>query len=313
MKRIAFCVGLFVLASPMLRSQSLEEDPLIHYYFSEEEVDQLQSIVHFFDEYVTRDCDRGAPFCLGTFADTLADTFIATRDIPDIFDDTLFDSMLDSLSSAVLNEIWRYGSQKKKNSSDDSVYHYWKMGYRMDGRYFKFLSASSYITDTTLKHYIEPAEASGDMSPSMLTYLLLNHRKYDLYNERNRLIFAIHCITLEGHQMPKFDRDVLRIKNSNSSPILVEVWAYPTERYKNSQTRVFHDKLNSRQSFTLTFDGLYFSEKNVDLSIARSKFDQERFDLIAYKSLEDSQKDTLLVKSFTVQELIDQSPVITIP
>lgn len=312
MKKLVICLGLVTILVPALHSQPLDQDPLINYYFNKEEINDLQSIIYFFDRHVTQDCDQGVPACLSAYAEALADTMIATQEIPDIFDDTLLTSMLDSLSPKLFSEIWHYASRKKEISLD-STYHFWEMNYHLDGRYFKYLSASSYITDTTLKYYVEPAEATRDMSPSMVTYPLLNHHQYDLNNERNRLIFAIHCITLNGHQMPQFDREVLRIKNTNLSPIQVEMGAYPAENYKNNRASAFHANLLPEQSFTLNFDGLYFSEENIDLSIVQSRFNQEGFQLLVYKPIRDSSKDTLLTKRFTVQELIDQSPVITIP
>jgi len=48
MKKIVICFGLIVVPFLALHSQSLDQDPLIHYYFDEEEIDNLQSLIYFF-------------------------------------------------------------------------------------------------------------------------------------------------------------------------------------------------------------------------------------------------------------------------
>ncbi|MEM9832477.1 MAG: hypothetical protein AAF944_17725 [Bacteroidota bacterium] len=115
MNRVVLSLGLVTVFLSPLRGQSLDQDPLIHYYFSEEEVGQLQSVIHLFDEHVKRNCSK-------TIAECLA----------------------------------------------------------------KYLSAVSFIEDTTLQGYLDPIEASGYLSFSMAADLLLNHAFFDLASERNR-------------------------------------------------------------------------------------------------------------------------------
>jgi len=267
---------------------------------------------------VTQDCNQGVSTCLSEYAESLADTMMANREIPEIFDDVSLMSVLDSLSPKLFSEIWYYGSQQKKASSD-SIIHYWKMDYRTSGKYIKNLSASSYITDTTLKQYVEPAEASGTMSPSMVASLLLNHSLYDLNNERNRLIFVIHCITLDSRKIPQIDRDVLQVQNATADSVRLEIWSYPAEGYENNRAGAFDALLPPQQSFILNFDGLFFSEKNAEISPAYPRYEQEGFEVIVYRSLidkviiyGDTSKDTLAAERFSVQEIIKQSPVVTI-
>ncbi|WKN45110.1 hypothetical protein [Tunicatimonas pelagia] len=318
MKKIVISAGLIVVPLLVLHSQSLDQDPLIHYYFDEEEMDYLQSLIYFFDRHVTQDCNQGVAICLSEYADSLADTMMANREVSNIFDNALLSSVLDSLSPKLFSEIWYYGSQKKKISSD-SIAHYWEMDYRTSGRYFDYLSASSYITDTMLKHYVEPAKASGTMSSGMVASLLLNHNLYNLNDERNRLIFTIHCITLDGRKIPQVDRDVLRVKNTTADSVRLEIWMYSAEGYENNRAGAFDAVLPSQQSFILNFDGLYFSEKGAEISPASPRYEQEGFEVVVYRSLSDkvviygdTPKDTLATERFSVQEIIEQSPTITI-
>jgi len=183
----------------------------------------------------------------------------------------------------------------------------------------KYLSAVSFIADTSLQKYLEPIEAAGSLSPSATSGLLINHALFDLTNERNRLIFAIHCLTLSMPEIPRIDRDVLQVQNTTTDSVHLEIWSYPATGYENNRAGAFHVILPPQQSFTLNFDGLYFSEKDAEISPTYHKYELEGFELIVYRPLSDeviiygdTPKDTLVAKRFSVQEIIEQSSTVAI-
>ena len=127
MKKIVTSFGLIVIPFFKLCSQSLNQDPLIHYYFSKEEVNQLQSVVGLFNEFAKRDCHKTVAECIARYSEDLGSSLTERGALLDSSAMFAFrDRALSTLSDSLTYTIWEYTYGRSRISST-RLYHQGKI------------------------------------------------------------------------------------------------------------------------------------------------------------------------------------------
>ena len=101
----------------------------------------------------------------------------------------------------ILNGMEELSSELKKFTVFDKIW--WKYS-DSTNEYFTLIGASNYQkylneigkTSTIINGYAESIDAANDINPSVISGFAYNIENIDLTDKNNRLIFAIHCLTL---------------------------------------------------------------------------------------------------------------------
>lgn len=101
--------------------------------------------------------------------------------------------LYDHIDSTTFNEIWTFSWKIRStpNSRDTLQSILWNH----DGKYIRFLKEFSKDSDV-VKNYYETYEKAGQISPLMISGLVIHFDKYDVSDIRMRLLIAIHYLTL---------------------------------------------------------------------------------------------------------------------
>jgi len=196
-----FFLAFIVLIFLNCNNSSVKEqrdNALLKKYFTKEEIKDLDKIIDFYDNIVLSK----------TKTDNINDAYhkyfakikenLNSKGIP-CMDTMSVDKLFSRLSQSTIKKIW-YKSIGKKRI--DTNYNKWPPEYI--GKSFLSLSKNAYfnfLTDYSennqyLKDYIDVINKVGDISPTTIKIFLMNSDKFDFYNKTNRLIFAIHYITI---------------------------------------------------------------------------------------------------------------------
>lgn len=167
---------------------TLQQDTILAKHYRADEIDQLATIVNFFDAHVVSTCQNSDDIkvCYQQYFDHLSDSF----DIAVPFKDQA-DLYLKSLSKEVFNSIWTY-SPGRAQLADGTIQWYNAIDYHPEGAYRKFLKDVSEAEPYFAK-YVEPIESSGSIAqPDGFLY---DPSGLDFTNVRHRLILAVHFLT----------------------------------------------------------------------------------------------------------------------
>lgn len=109
-----------LLASKVVTSQSLGEEPLVRQHFDSEEIQKLEAISNFFEGQLRQNCDQGSSLdtCyaqyIARFKENLTkeETMLSSRQKQTLFD---------SLGKAFFSEIWLYNPGKMRTLGGEMV------------------------------------------------------------------------------------------------------------------------------------------------------------------------------------------------
>ena len=117
----------------------------------------------------------------------------------------LQDEIISNLSEELKNEIWFKGKGvinrrypiNSKNIYPDTV----ESISINQNKYYQFLKNEVANVNSNTKKYFERLQTVGDISPSMFADLAENYSKYNLNDERVKLLYVIHYLTINQNNL----------------------------------------------------------------------------------------------------------------
>lgn len=204
MKIVTLLIFITVVSFELCNGQELENDPLIREYFGKEEVQKLEKIVGFFDQHVKQTCatDQSLSACYNQYLENLTQVNVfANQTLTIGISIETQSKFLESLDNKYLNNIWWYGPEEK-HLEKDSIHRKKELQYNSEGSYVGFLKALAQ-EDDKFAPYIDTYGLAGSISPSMVSYFLKNYKMFNISSERDRLILAIHYLTVNSSEKDK--------------------------------------------------------------------------------------------------------------
>ena len=183
---------LFVLLCSC-SSVSLEEDPIVKKHFSESEITYLDSILTFFDNEVVKQTPSTDIFSsYEELFQIIKDSL--DRELPSFpmyINEQRLDFLISTIPESFQEKIW-YTKYSYNSETEDSTYF---RGLISSSTYSSFLNTAS-EKNSFLDEYFNDLRDGASITPSMTAQILLFPEKLNIKNERERLIYAIHFITL---------------------------------------------------------------------------------------------------------------------
>ena len=187
-------IFLFVLLYSC-SSISLEDDPIVQKHFSESDIAYLASVLTFFDNEVLKQAynSENLHHSYRMLFDEIRDSLEAKNSIMPFLeiDGVKLEKLISDIPDSLRQTIW-FSDSSYKSYTDDSIF---LRDLNPNGKYASFLKSCSTKNDYLFEYYDNLQQASG-ISPNMNAKMLLFPAKLDIKKERERLIYAIHFITL---------------------------------------------------------------------------------------------------------------------
>lgn len=173
---------------------TLNKDPDVLSVFNEKEISSLIEIIYFYDNHVLKK-EKEVSKAYFNYFDSISDL--------EVFENIIISKsgnwskaelLLEELKlNGVFNEIWKYDYEYDSKFTDTL---YIRLSYNLQGKYFELLKLKgnkyAYIFD-----YVNSIENCHCIPPSSITnFLKNNYKKTNFRKESNRLIWAIHYITV---------------------------------------------------------------------------------------------------------------------
>lgn len=174
---------------------SLENDKAIQLIFNEEEISSLKLIVQFFDEYVSAGIRRNN---LNDSYHSFIESIKYVDSVEDLerklnLDQDGVDNLILILKEKRLSdEVWQYDYGYHHKSKDTLSI---SLAPNFDAKYWRFIDVISQ-NNITFKEYKTIIEVSGNIPPGIVAGFQNIHDKFDFNYEINRLIWAVHFITI---------------------------------------------------------------------------------------------------------------------
>jgi hypothetical protein len=203
MKQLLLIALILGLTNCTINQSKLSGNKTFRKTFTESEIQDLQLLFDFFNESICSETNtEDFSVCYKEFFKKLE----KSEETGEIHLDIPFDKQMkvyDSFSDSTFNEIWTLG--KSWNDGDAPQDLYSPVHFTPNGKYLKFLKSTG-KDDNVIKHYYESIIATGDISPSIISGLLVNYDHYNIKDIRVRFIVAVHYLSLN-------DRSERREKN----------------------------------------------------------------------------------------------------
>ncbi|MEO1021506.1 MAG: hypothetical protein AAFW89_03105 [Bacteroidota bacterium] len=173
---------------------SLEDDSIVQKHFSEPEIAYLDSILTFFDrEIVNQTSGRGIIQSYERLFQGVKDSIDNSRPaIAMELDPEGFQNLFSTLPDSFQHKLWYTGYAYNSRTGDSTFFR----DLRSEGSYTAFLKTAS-EKNSFLAEYYDDLERGASITPSMNANMLLFPGELDIKKERERLIYAIHFITLK--------------------------------------------------------------------------------------------------------------------
>lgn len=171
---------------------SLEEDPVVQKHFSESEITYLDSILTFFDnEVIAQTPSHKTIQSYNELFQIIKDS-VGTdpNTIPLEIDNQKLEQLFHNLPDS-LSRNWYTDYSYTHSTGDSALFR----DLSPFGQYGEFLKSASRKNDFIAEYY-EDFINTRAISPSMFVRMLLFPEKLDIEKERERLIYAVHFITL---------------------------------------------------------------------------------------------------------------------
>ena len=175
--------------------------------FSKTETNELINLLQMFDKSICeieKIDNKNVQECYNAFSNRISNE-IQEGDYSIGLNKELQDKIIGNLSDDLKNEIWFKGKGvinrrypiNSKNIYPDTV----ESISINQNKYYQFLKNEVAKVNSNTKKYFERLEAVGDISPSMFADVAENYSKYNLNDERVKLLYAIHYLTLNQNNL----------------------------------------------------------------------------------------------------------------
>jgi len=187
-------VTFILLISSSTFGQYLQTDSTINSIFTSEEINNLEKIMNFFSdqicklEYIE---NHHTINCFESYCKNLKERTNAFSSVDlnlSLKEQKIF---YDNIDSSTFNEIWHYEKGWKPKTNDTII----EIDIDPNGKYAKFLRSLGQDYSKVGEYY-DDFESIGGISPTMIAELLINYKEFNFRDDRIRLLFAIHYLTM---------------------------------------------------------------------------------------------------------------------
>ena len=173
----------------------MEEDKIIIESFSKEQIHDFKIILKFYDESICKSANETELMkCYDIYLDELKNRSIQTGDFSLNIDYDEQKLMYKNINKTTFDNIWKMGNGKnaKKEPIDVLLFN---------------LESSSYLSflkklhekDAKWTNYYNWLRDNGVITPPMISTLLTAYNEVNLNDEKIRLVFAIHYLTINDN------------------------------------------------------------------------------------------------------------------
>ncbi|MCF8302125.1 MAG: hypothetical protein K9I94_02530 [Bacteroidales bacterium] len=180
----------------------LMKDPAVLKVFNKKEIASLELIVNFFDSFILEktEKDQGINQSYYQYFETIKNS----ESIEDLRINIGLSNSNDTRAlikklknQGVFCEIWKYSYGYDFKTKDTiSV----KLELNQQGKYMQLLEVLG-RENTFLLEYYNDLQNSGTISPGSIAQFLKYYRVVDFQKEVNRMVFAVHYITIVSEQV----------------------------------------------------------------------------------------------------------------
>ena len=178
----------------------LDNDVLIKKHFNKKDIKTLNKILNFFDQIVKQNCESNKSIedCYVNYCEQIkikADS----GSLEPGFSYEKEKQLFNELNIGTINKIWYYTKSyrlvkgKKVYDFPETIELIYKS---------PFMNLCRDISDENpkLKFYYENFQAGGSMNSVLIENVIVNYDKFNFSNPKERLMIAIHYLTINTHK-----------------------------------------------------------------------------------------------------------------
>lgn len=167
------------------KPSDIENDPLMKKYFNKNEIKDMKKILLFFENEVKQGCEHTTQTCLKTYLKN-AKTMYLNNDLNISKEkETL---LLNNISESLFNSIWGKGNLTDKNTEIIMI--------KPESRYMDFLKEIGNTKPAIKKYYDAATAIPVVLNAATVDFIFFHYNNFDLTDAKQRLILAIHFLTL---------------------------------------------------------------------------------------------------------------------
>ena len=192
MKPVLFVIfiGVFLGCSTS-KPEAIKDNLTFKQTFTTNEIQDLERLFDFFNQSICDDSIMAnSNVCYQAFFQRMATTegtSMSELNIPYSLQKQVYSEFGDS----TFDQIWTIGWAVPHKSEDTLK----SIMFKHDGKYVKFLKKVG-ETDSSINYYYQYFMEAGDLGPSMVEGVRVNHHYFDVEDIRVRFIIALHYLTL---------------------------------------------------------------------------------------------------------------------
>ncbi len=188
MKKILLIFILFltiiVFSCNNYRYNELNKDKLINKYFNKDEIEDLEKILHFFEDEICKERSNDIKECYHNFLEKAEESY---KNKNFGISKEKQKGVLNSISKTTYGKIWYNGFSIKNNCQDtvDIIM------IKPESVYMDFLKD---INKSYIEEYYYTATDIG-ISAGSINFMINHYNRFNLKDEKEKLIIAIHYLT----------------------------------------------------------------------------------------------------------------------
>ncbi|MCE7995607.1 MAG: hypothetical protein HEP71_26750 [Roseivirga sp.] len=183
---------LFILILTSCGLSQNKED-IIHKYYSDNEIAQLDKLIDFVIKEVSKDCNQSITDCFMGYFQQFED-LAASAEIEPNLSVSKQKALLNQLAQPLFEDIWTF-NQWQRSVEIDSVQNILVLSPRHDGKFARFLIEVTKNHDK-LAGYGNTFKEMGDYMPSMNGQLIQIPQSFNFESKDELLLLVIHLLTL---------------------------------------------------------------------------------------------------------------------
>ena len=172
----------------------LYKDQLLKKHFSQDDVKMLNEILLFFDKVVKQNCQNKSNItkCYFKYLKRIKENY-STGDLGLNISPKEQKELFNRINAESFKKIWVYNKSFSRETDTKGEI----LSIKNQSEYIDFLKTMSEY-DNTVKGYYEPYRSVGEMNAGSVSYVVHSYQKFNLDDEKIRLILAIHYLTLNA-------------------------------------------------------------------------------------------------------------------
>lgn len=183
-----------LLFSSSLSGQNLKTDSTVNSIFTAQEISDLEKILNFFTHQICEVEDINkiqAAGCFESYFKNLEERSRGSSHFNLKLSLEKQKTFYNSIDTSTFNDIWHYQKLQNLITRDTII----ELSLDPGGKYAEFLHALGQEYDKVGLYY-DDLKACGGISPVTMAELMKNYQEFPFNDERIRLLFAIHYLTL---------------------------------------------------------------------------------------------------------------------